>query len=245
MNRNFGNNNGPNKNHYADFDEHGNPRTGNINSLSRYNPENRYPGSEQQHRHRGDFSNFREQYEPDNRHGDRTTHATRAYGDFSRGSRYGEGGSISGGGSAYGHSYYGLSGNEGPRITQHDMNRSDSRQYDAYGDYEHYRNRDQGIRFGRSSDGGYINDNRNRDNRGANYYDDSYPGSQRGMGNGNRSDDSGYSIGDFGQRYEDRQRNYFSNRDDRDRDRGYRSSEDDRGFSEGRSRHSGRRNHDW
>ncbi|WP_266204922.1 hypothetical protein [Pontibacter kalidii] len=216
MNR-YDENNYQRKNHYADFDEHGNPLTGNRNSLSHYNPEGGY-GSDRDAR-------------DERRHGEYTSNSARAYGDMRHGTRYGEGGSYEGGGSAYGHSYYGLSGQEGPRFTQHDRGWDESRQYDAYGDSEHYRNRDQRFSdsFGRSSDGGYINENRNRDNRGyQRRYDDSYQGNQ-GYGN-ERRENYGYDRGyrDFGgtgygatgynNRDEDRMRSAYGSRDYREED---------------------------
>lgn len=90
------NDNFQNKNHYADFDEHGNALTGNTNSLSHYNPESKYGYTGQPGNNSGDSHRQR---------GHCDTNAAHAYGDFSGGTRYGEGGSTAGGGSAYGHSY--------------------------------------------------------------------------------------------------------------------------------------------
>lgn len=233
MNRNFELNNGPDKNHYADFDEHGNSRTGNTNSLSRYNPARGY-------------SSFGQHREND-RYGNRDTNAAHAYGDYSRGTRYGEGGSNEGGGSSYGHSYYGLSGNQGPRITQHDRRWSDSRQYDAYADNEHSRTRDQRFSdsFGRSSDGGYINEDRNgRYSR--NYNDDSYQGSDYRNREGRNTGydrgfsdygDTGYGSTPYNNRDLDRERSAYS--------RGNQPQEDRR-YSE-REQHNRRynRHQDW
>lgn len=206
MDRYYENDNRQRKNHYADFDEHGNPLTGNRNSLSRRNPEGNY-GSGMYER-------------DDRRRGEYTTHSARAYGDMSHGTRYGEGGSYEGGGSAYGHSYYGLSGQQGPRIAQHDRGWSESRQYDAYGDSRHYQNRDQRFSdsFGRSSDGGYINEGRRDDNRHRNHpghYDDSYQG-YRSSGYDRGYEDfrgTGYGSTEYDNRDRDRMRSLRGNRD--------------------------------
>lgn len=228
MNRNE-NNDFQSKNHYADFDEHGNPLTGNTHSLSHYEP-------------KGPFGGFGSRSEHENRPSD--TNAAHAYGDYGRGTRYGEGGSNRGGGSSYGHSYYGLSGNEGPRMTQHDMDWEESRRYDAYGDNSHYRGRDHRFSdsFGRTSDGGYINENRNRDNqRYQGRYDDSYQGNQR-YGNSGRENigydrgyrefgGTGYGSTGYNNRDEDRMRSTYGNR-------GYREEDDDRRYNERhRNRH--------
>ncbi|TPE42971.1 hypothetical protein [Pontibacter mangrovi] len=220
MNRDYENDDNLRKNHYADFDEHGNPLTGNRNSLSRYNPGGHF-GSDRYAR-------------DERRHGDDASNAARAYGDMSRGTRYGEGGSYRGGGSAYGHSYYGMSGQEGPRITQHDRgNWPDSRQYNAYGDAERNRGHRFSDSFGRTSDGGYVNEDRSQGYQRR--YDEGFQGNQR-FGNPGR-ENTGYDRGyrDFGStgygttgynnRDEDRLRSAYGNRD-------YRKEEDERRYNE-------------
>ncbi|MCX2740941.1 hypothetical protein [Pontibacter anaerobius] len=213
MNRNE-NNDFRNKNHYADFDRHGNPLTGNTHSLSHYNP-------------RGAYGDYGDRYGHEGHH--RDTNAAHAYGDYGSGTRYGEGGSNKGGGSSYGHSYYGLSGNEGPRMTQHELHWDESRRYDAYGDRAHNRDRDQRFSdsFGRSRDGGYVNEGRNREERG---YTDRYEDSRQGARYGGAGrENTGYNRGydDFGRtgygatsynnRDVDRERSAYGSRQDRDR----------------------------
>ncbi|MFD2512292.1 hypothetical protein ACFSRY_00320 [Pontibacter locisalis] len=197
MNNNF-DYNPINKNHYADFDEHGNPLTGNRNSLSRYTPD------------RG-FGMNRGSEENDEPRRSRNSNAAHAYGDMSRGTRYGEGGSRQGGGSSYGHSNYGLSGNKGPRFTQHDRSRDESRQYNAYGDSNHYDTRNHRLSnsFGRSSDGGYIHDDRNRGYPNQGHYDDSYQG---GRYRNSGQQDAGYDRERYNRQNMSQNRIDYSNR---------------------------------
>ncbi|WP_299824792.1 hypothetical protein [uncultured Pontibacter sp.] len=224
MNRNDDNNR-QRKNHYADFDEHGNAQTGNKNSLSRYNPDSRY----------GDFGqqNQRRDHGQQYRLGGRATNASRAYGDMSQGTRYGEGGSNEGGGTAYGHSYYGLSGNRGPGMTQYNTNRSQSRQYDGYGDYDSFMNRNYGNEFGHTRDGGYTNNDRNTGNRDSrnysrNDYESGYAGRENtGYDRGYDSfRNTGYGATGYNNRDVDRERSTHRNQDYRNENRGYRDDSD-------------------
>lgn len=233
MNRNE-NNDFQSKNHYADFDKHGNPLTGNTHSLSHYNPSGAYSG----------YGNRDEQESRS-----RDTNAAHAYGDMSRGTSYGEGGSRQRGGSSYGHSYYGMSGNEGPRMTQHDRNWEDSRRHDAYGDNAHYRGRGHRFSdsFGRTSDGGYVHENRPQGNMNPGRYHDSYQGGQ--YRNSDREIDRGYEDYVLQQTYrrESRDRNRdsidYSNRGYMNE--GWRSREEEERYTEDRNRGRYDRNRRW
>ncbi|MBF9254448.1 hypothetical protein I2I11_14180 [Pontibacter sp. 172403-2] len=77
----------------------------------------------------------------------------RAQGDYSGGTRYGEGGGTYGGGSSYGHSYYGQSGNQGTRRNDsgRDSYYSENVQ-NGYGDYIDYNSRNYGS-YGDSNSG--------------------------------------------------------------------------------------------
>ncbi|MEJ8803864.1 hypothetical protein [Pontibacter sp. H249] len=249
MNRNFDNENRQRKNHYADFDDYGNPRTGNRNSLSRHTPESKYGSFGQR--------NQTDSYDQQRQYDRRATNATRAYGDMSQGTRYGEGGSNEGGGSSYGHSYYGLSGDHGPSITQHDRNRQDSKQYDGHGDYDHFMNRNYGNSFGSSSDGGYTSRNRENEDRRENQNRDSRLENRSGNRGyeENRGYDRGYdSFGNTGygatgynMRDLDRERGAYGNQQRfRDDSRGYRSEPAwDRDNSQNQSRSRFNRDMDW
>lgn len=214
MNRNNAYNDRPRKNHYADFDEHGNARTGNTNSLSRFNPESSQRRSD------------RDRYENHDERG-RMSHGTRAYGDFSGGTRYGEGGSTFGGGSAYGPSNYGISGRERPSHMGGDRN--------YYDHNEHSRQN-----YGHS--GGYnysgrMNDESGRGYRGTGNIDSNQ--SRSGYRNEDRGDrgynhsfdefrDTGYGSTRYNKRDEDRERSAYNNWGQNQQ----RRSEDERRYDE-------------
>ncbi len=210
MNRNFENNDRPRKNHYADFDEHGNPRTGNVNSLSRHEPDNR---------DRDNYRNYQGNYGQGSNYG-RVSHDARAYGDFSHGTRYGEGGSTSGGGSAYGNSYYGMYGEQGPRSRDYDRNRSGDVQR-GYGHYSDFGSRSHNPQRGSDYREGYMSDDRDRNYRGAGY-DTRFNPDYGTTGNENTGYDrgfrnyghTGYGSTGYDNRDMDRERSAYSNRDD-------------------------------
>ena len=233
MNRNFDNENRQRRSAYADFDEFGNPLTGNTNSLSRYTPQSSY-GSFGRGYQRQSSSGDRQSQSRSS--GARVSNATRAYGDMSHGTRYGEGGSYEGGGTSYGHSYYGTSGNRGPGMSRQEGYWPESKQY-GIGDYDKYINRNYGY-FGRSSGGGYTDwdsdrpDQRRGDFRSDRYYNEPYEGRYRensgydrgysGFGN------TGYGSSRYNMRDQDRERSAYGNRDSRgergrfnDEDAGY------------------------
>ncbi|WP_242929200.1 hypothetical protein [Pontibacter vulgaris] len=204
MNRDFENNDRPRRNHYADFDEHGNARTGNPNSISRYQPEDR---------NRADYRNYQE---PER---GRLTNDAPAYGDFSQGSRYGEGGSTFGSGSAYGNSDYGSSGSRGPQSRDFDRNRSEDVQH-GYGHYSDFESRSYNPRGG-SDYHGYMSDRRDLHYRGAGYdtrFNPDYgptglesTGYDRGFGNYGHT---GYGSTGYDNRDLDRERSAYSQRNE-------------------------------
>lgn len=214
MNTNLNDENRRRRSAYADFDEHGNPLTGNIESLSRYTPQSRFgsfgrnveaPHSQQE----GQY----------NSPAGRVTNATRATGNFSEGTPYGEGGSYEGGGTGYGRSRYGTSRREGPGFSHQEGYGPESRRY-SDNDYDNFINRNYGY-FGRSSDAGYINEGPNRSSEQPSNvqnrrYGDSFGdtgregrGYDRGYGGfGN----TGYGATGYNMRDEDRERSSFINR---------------------------------
>src|SRR5690606_25327830 len=109
MNRN-NENDSNRKNHYADFDEFGNKRGDNRSN----NESDSWSNQMSRHNYRSagqDQSSYRDNQNQGNRGRGDYNHpefGTRAYGDMSGGTPYGEGGSTYGGGSAYGHSNYGI-----------------------------------------------------------------------------------------------------------------------------------------
>lgn len=237
MNRDSENNNRSRKNHYADFDEHGNARTGNRNSLSRYNPDDRNDTDSGLYNPEGSHRNRdRDRHEQRNQHDrNRMTSDARAYGDFSGGTRYGEGGSTYGGGSAYGPSNYGMSGNERPRNQGGDRN---------YYDHDSHSRQNYG-RSGGNNYSGRMNDDRDAHYRGVGY-DDRFgvqgadqrrnnTGYDRGFDDyGN----TGYGATRYNNRDEDQERSAYSNRGYRNEQRGNYggSGEGRRGDERGRDR---------
>ncbi|SIT83952.1 hypothetical protein [Pontibacter indicus] len=237
MNRNNAQNDRSRKNHYADFDEHGNARTGNTHSLSRYNPDDmnssdgRYhSGSHRSHENR--YSDDRDRYERNRRTSD-----ARAYGDFSGGTRYGEGGSTYGGGSAYGPSNYGMSGRERPSHMGGDRN--------YYDHNEHSRQNYSGS--GENDYRGRMNDDDERRYRGTGYRDSNqsrsgYRNEDRGERGYNRSfdeyRDTGYGSTRYNNRDEDRERSAYNNWGHSQQ----RRSEDERRYNE---RNIYRDHQDW
>ena len=229
MNRNFDRDHNQRKNHYADFDEHGNPRTGNVNSLSRHEPEGRGR----------DYGRSHNEYDRrDSR--SRMTPDARAYGDYSGGTRYGEGGSTYGGGSAYGDSYYGMSGQEGPRYRDAGRSRSGDERH-GYSD----RDRDDYSRQNYGRSGGYNYSGRmgggDRDTgyRGTGYIYGSRPGAGSGYGDMDRDNrgydrgyrgygHTGYGSTGYDNRDQDRERSAYSNRGYSDENRGDYGYNDDR-----------------
>ena len=210
MNRNNLNNDRPRKNHYADFDKHGNARTGNTNSLSRYNPDE--SNSSDGRYHTDNQRKYGNRY-ADDQHGyerNRSTSDARAYGDFGGGTRYGEGGSTYGGGSAYGPSNYGMSGRERPSHMGGDRNYYDhnehSRQnYSGSGDYD-YRGRMNEEQDSRYRGTGYMDSNLSRsgnrdEDRGERGYNRSF----------DQFRDSGYGSTRYNNRDEDRERSTYNN----------------------------------
>lgn len=228
MNRNFENNDRPRKNHYADFDEHGNARTGNRNSLSRYNPNDRGPEDGRYHPQSNQRGSDRGYYEDQRQHErNRISSDARAYGDFSGGTRYGEGGSTSGGGSAYGPSNYGMSGDRGPRSQGGDR---------SYYDHDDHSRQNYG-RSGGSNYSGRMNEERDMDYRGSGYSDynrsrSGYGDEERGGRGYNRSFDdfrnTGYGSSRYNNRDEDRERSAYSNRGQGNQSR----AEDERRYNE-------------
>ncbi|GAB3202428.1 hypothetical protein ABID22_003873 [Pontibacter aydingkolensis] len=227
MNRNFENENRQRKSAYADFDEYGNPLTGNTNSLSRYTPQSKYGsfGRNTQSQVRG-----QKQQSSNSAATDRQTNASHAYGDMSHGTRYGEGGSYEGGGSGYGHSYYSMRGSEGPGFSRQEGNWSESRQY-GMGDYDKFMNRNYGY-FGRSSGGGYTGEDSRRPGQGTGsdyinerYYNEPYEGSYRESSGYDRGysgfGDTGYGATRYNMRDQDRERSANSNRSFRNEQRNY------------------------
>lgn len=143
-----------------------------------------------------------------------------ARGDMSGGTRYGEGGSTYGGGSAYGHSDYGYSNRQ--HHQDYDRNRDNDR-YRTGGseDYIDYSSRNYGS-FGGSreedyhSRGHYNTGGRGRDRNdnysyGQNSYDRSsgYDRSYRGM-------PQGYGSTGYNERDRDRERSTYRDYNDRD-----------------------------
>ncbi|WP_299990707.1 hypothetical protein [uncultured Pontibacter sp.] len=235
MNRDFDRKDNRRKNHYADFDQYGNPRTGNTNSLSRRDPE----GSSRDH-----SSEHRSYDSRDSR--SRMSSDARAYGDFSGGTRYGEGGSTYGGGSAYGDSYYGMSGNEGPRYRDAGRSRSgDERHGFDDRDRDDYSRQNYG-RSGGNNYSGRMSDDSDTGYRGTGYIYGSRPGPGSTYSDRDR-DDRGYDRGyrDFGStgygstgynnRDEDRMRSISGNY--RNEARRNSDSDDNRRYNRG--------GHDW
>ncbi|MBC5991979.1 hypothetical protein [Pontibacter cellulosilyticus] len=244
MNRNFENENRQRKSAYDDFDQYGNPLTGNTNSLSRYTPQSKY-GSFGQNVQRSD----RDEQRYNRPSSDRISNATRAYGDMSHGTRYGEGGSYQGGGSSYGHSNYGTRGNEGPGFSHQEGYWPESRR-NGMGDYDKFINRNYGY-FGRSSGGGYTTQDSDRpDQRRGDFsgrrFDEEFRNTGRentGYNRGFRSfGGTGYGATGYNMRDEDRERSARSNRDFRDERNSYRR-EDDRYNERNRDRYN--RRSDW
>lgn len=248
MNRDFDRNSNQRKNHYADFDEHGNPRTGNRNSLSRREPENSNRSYDSEHRAYDRW---------DSR--SRMTSDARAYGDYSGGTRYGGGGSTYGGGSAYGDSYYGMSGQEGPRYRDAGRSRSGDERH-GYDD----RGRDDYSRqnYGRSGGNHYsgrMRDDREMGYRGTGNIYGSRPGPGSTYENTDREDRgydrgfggygrTGYGSTGYDNRDVDRERSVYSNRDYRNEGRGGEWSEDNRRYNRGEDRNFDRRDRhdrDW
>jgi hypothetical protein len=236
MNRNQDNNDRSRKNHYADFDEHGNSRTGNRNSLSRYNPDE-MSGSEDglyhpQGRQRGRESGY---YENQRQHEhNRRSNDSRAYGDFGGGTRYGEGGSTYGGGSAYGPSNYGMSGQRGPRSNGGDR---------SYYDHNEHSRQNYG-RSGGNNYSGRMNDERDMDYRGVGYRDE-----ERGGRGYNRSfdefRDTGYGSNRYNNRDEDRERSAYSSWGQSNQNRGNQNRSDEGRLFSDRRRNQGRDHQDW
>jgi hypothetical protein len=239
MNRNADNNNPQRKNHYADFDEHGNARTGNRNSLSRYNPDEMnqtrdglyHPqGSQRSHDSERYRNQGRQEY---------SGYDTRAYGDFSGGTRYGEGGSTHGGGSAYGPSNYRRGGERGPRSHGGDRN---------HYDHDDHSRQNYG-RSGGNNYSGRMNDDRDMDYRGTGYIDSNrsssgYGDEGRGGRGYNRSFDefrsTGYGSNRYNNRDEDRERSAYSNWGHSNQNRQH----DERRYND-RSGNRGRDSQDW
>ncbi|WP_242917551.1 hypothetical protein [Pontibacter liquoris] len=143
-----------------------------------------------------------------------TNFGARAQGDYSGGTRYGEGGSTYGGGSGYGHSYYGPAGDQGWRNSSSDREPSHSvnvqRGYDRYmdadsrnyGSFAGYRQED----FGGS---------RNQDH---DYRSGANTGYNRGNANFNQT---GYGATRYNNRDMDRERSASRNRDEDNRNDEY------------------------
>ncbi|WP_299707937.1 hypothetical protein [uncultured Pontibacter sp.] len=246
MNRNADNNDRSRKNHYADFDEHGNARTGNRNSLSRYNPDEMNSSEDGLYHPQGSQRSYENRYYENQRQHERNRMSSdaRAYGDFSGGTRYGEGGSTYGGGSAYGPSNYGMSGERGPR--SHGDDRS-------YYDHDEHSRQNYG-RSGGNYYSGRMNEERDMDYRGVGYRDanrlrSGYGDEERGGRGYNRSfdefRDTGYGSNRYNNRDEDRERSAYSNWGQSNQNREYQNrSDEERLFSE-RRRNRGRDHQDW
>lgn len=233
MNRNFEHENHPRKSAYSDFDQYGNPLTGNTNSLSRYTPQSSYGSFG-----RGEQSQRSERDQHFNRPpSERLTNATRAYGDMSHGTHYGEGGSISGGGSSYGHSDYGLSRHQEPGFSHQEGYWPESRRY-GMGDYDKFINRNYGY-FGRSSGGGYTSEDSDRpdQSQGAfsrRNFDRTYEDTDRQNSGYDRGysgfSNTGYGSAGYNMRDLDRERSALRNRGSRDARQGY-GQENDRNYT--------------
>lgn len=147
------------------------------------------------------------------------TFGAHAQGDMSGGTRYGEGGSTYGGGSAYGHSDYGR-----PRNQDYDRYRDDSR-YRRGGseDYIDYNSRNYGSYAGsREEDYGrnrhYNTGGRGRDRDEDMGYRDYSNRSQydrnTGYDRSYRGNPPGYGSTNYNERDRDRERSAYGNRDD-------------------------------
>lgn len=197
MNSDRENSNRAYSNHYADFDEHGNRRTNRKGDDRASSGDSRNRDSQ-----RNDNSPSGSNY-------------TRAYGDYSGGTRYGEGGSTYGGGSAYGQTNYGPNRDHGPHNAARDRNQSEHVR-NGYGDYTDYDSRNYGSFAGSSDYSDYMYYNYgpdswrtfgNRDdNRGSGDYGSTgrgstgYDNSYREYGN------TGYGSTGYNNRDEDRER---------------------------------------
>jgi len=143
---------------------------------------------------------------------------TRAYGDMSGGTRYGEGGSTYGGGSAYGHSGYG-------NQDYQNYNRERDR-YSARGgeDYIDYNSRNYGSFAGSreedySSRGHYNTGGRgqDRDDFGRNDYSADNYSYGRGYDRSFRGMPQGYGSTEYDERDLDRERSVYGNRNNYNR----------------------------
>ncbi|MFD2515157.1 hypothetical protein ACFSRY_14890 [Pontibacter locisalis] len=167
-------------------------------------------------KHYGDLDRYGD-IENNYRSESRSPYGTRAYGDYSGGTRYGEGGSTFGGGSSYGHSYYkGYSRQEiTDRVSQSenrygkrrgDYNSPGSRESsgsDRNNDYSDFMNFNYGAGPSRGQ-GGYYD-------RGSGYGTSNHSnyGYDRGIGGyGN----TGYGSTGYNNRDEDRERNIYNRR---------------------------------
>lgn len=178
MNRNLRDEDRERRSAYADFDEYGNPRTGNPNSLSRYTPQNKF----------GSFGRNVEAQHPSQREQQSQPYASRSairsYGDLDRN----EGASYRGGGPSQSRSAYSSDSRHRSGYSYEQGNRPESRKYSS-NDYDNFINRNYGY-SGRSSDAGYMNE---RQARGGSNVNQGY-GQQFGdTGRESTGYDSGYS----------------------------------------------------
>jgi hypothetical protein len=149
-------------------------------------------------------------------YGSSQTFGTRAYGDMSGGTRYGEGGSTYGGGSGYGHSDYGS--------TQNQTRDRDQYNTGPYEDYIDYSSRNYGS-FGGSiepdynSRGLYNTGGRGHDRdaySAGNFSGESYDRNQ-GYDRSFRGMPQGYGSTRYDERDLDRERSVMGNRGNYDR----------------------------
>ena len=175
MNREDRNNHGPYKNHYADFDAHGNRRTNRMGD------------------DRASSGDSRDRDSQRNDNSPRGSNYTRAYGDYSGGTRYGEGGSTYGGCSAYGYTNYGPNRDHGPHKAARGRNQSEHVR-NGYGDYTDYDSRNYGSFAGSSDYSDYMYYNYGPDSRRTSGKQDDNRGSgdYGSTGRGSTGYDSGF-----------------------------------------------------
>lgn len=195
MNRDQQQNNRSYRNHYADFDEHGNRRTNRM-------------GADR-------ISHGESQRDSHNSNSQTGSYYTRAYGDFSGGTRYGEGGSTYGGGSAYGHSNYGPNRDHGPRNSGRDRNQSNDVR-NGYGNFADYSSRNYGSYGGSNDNRGFRENSSGSAGNGYNDRDEGRAGygdtgrGSTGYDNGFQDyGHTGYGSTGYNNRDEDRERSAY------------------------------------